>query len=485
MRRRYDKQGVLALMPSAFFDLFLEIEETPRNEVRGDCEIVTVRGPLEHHDGWWCDSYESIADRVDVACQGPASTILLRIDSPGGELFGCFDAARSIRARAAAAGKRLIAYVEGCACSAAYALACAAESIVASQTSLIGSIGVLMTRVDVSSADAQRGMRYALVASGKRKVDGNPHAVLSDAELAAMQAQVDQLGALFFELVATLRGKDAAAIAALEAAVLPAAAAVEAGLADRVSSLDDLLATLAGGGAMEEQDKKEEAKEPEAGAAEDLDEARAALERVAEGEGEEAEKARKALRILNGESGEEADDAEETDTAAAASTSAPAARRGASSVSASTAGDLAARVNELSRSVAELRAQKDNLERDQLLAARPDLAKDLVAYLRTKPLAEVRPIVEKIPKPTTAAASRASTAVVPATRGKGEGGPTVDGKATAESPHASALDEAFGLSDEGGGVKRTGNALVFRAPAAVRSQTTSNTVPRTEKGAAK
>lgn len=457
MRRRYDKAGILALYPQAFFDLFIEVEDYS-NEVRGDVEIVSIRGPLEHHEGWWCDSYEAIADRVAAACEGTASTIVLRVDSPGGELFGCFDTARAIRKRCADAGKRLIAYVEGCACSAGYALACAAEQIVTSETAFLGSIGVMITRVDVTAADTARGIGYAMVASGARKLDGNPHVELSPGELATMQAQCDSLAELFFELVAGLRGVDAKAIAALNAGVFHGAAAVRAGLADRVASFDEVIAALANGGSMADEkrdDEDDRREEPEA-SQEDIDTAREALERAA-ADGDE--RAQRALDILNGEEEGEGEGDSGGESASSARTP-PAAVRAPASVSAETAGDLGAQIASLSQRVDALTAEKDGIERDRLLDARADVGRPLIELLRRKPLAEVREILDRIPKPGK---KPAATAIVPHTRGEGETDTSSNG-ATARSPEAAQLDRAFGLTADQGGVKRKGHTLQFEIP---------------------
>jgi ClpP class serine protease len=487
MRRRYDRQGILALYPQAFFDLFVEVD-SPTNETVGECAIVAIRGPLEHHDGWWADSYEAILDRVTAACASSSSTIVLKIDSPGGELFGCFDAARTIRSRCKAAGKRLVAYVEGCACSAAYALACAAEQIVTSDTAFTGSIGVLITRVDVSARDDAMGTRFALVASGKRKIDGHPHASLTEGELTAMQAQCDSLASLFFELVASLRGIDAEAIAALEAGVFHGAAAVEAGLADRVQSFDEMLAAIASGEgdpmAGEDKDKESDDETPKASA--EVDEARALLEKAAEGEGPEAERARAALKALDagGDDDEEEDDESDAAASASRSSAAPSARRGAPRVDASSAIDLAKTVDRLSKDMASIKAEKEGLERATLLAGRPDLGKDLVAQLQTMPLADARKIVDAIPKPDAPAPRKpAATATVPSTRGSGQG----DAPRAEPSAATSELDRAFGLSNGQTGVRREGNAMIFETTprtTAARKPAAPATAPEPAKGPA-
>lgn len=466
MRRRYDKQGILALRPEAFFDLFIEPDE-PSNETIGDCEVVAIRGPLEHHDDWWCDSYEAILDRVTAACESTSSTIVLKIDSPGGELFGCFDAARTIRNRVKAAGKKLVTYVDGCACSAGYALACAAERIYTSSTAFTGSIGIMITRADLTTRDTAMGVQFAMVASGKRKLDGNPHTSITEAEMTAMQSQCDSLAELFFELVASLRGVNADAIRSLEASVFHGAAAVEHGLADQVASFDEMLAQLAKGDTMPpEDDKPDDKKEddkPEASAA-DVDEARTALERAA-ADGDE--RAQRALDVLNGDEGGEGEGEgdEEARSSASSARRAPAARNAAPRVSADSAAGLARTVSALSRDVAQLKGEKDAAERSAMLASRPDLGTELAAHLATMPYKDAKAIVDRMPKPDAPPKKKAtSTAVVaPTVRGatEGEGGSS----GVVASAATEALDKAFGITGPQSGVRREGNSLLFSAPA--------------------
>src|SRR5690606_4935218 len=127
--------------------------------------------------------------------------VILVIDSPGGLAQHCFEPSRALRAKCSAAGVPLFAFVDGSACSAAYALACAAERIAVTPTGLVGSIGVFETLHDQSAADTAMGLAYRVVTSGSRKTDGNPHVPISDGAVSAAQAAVDQLAGLFFSLV--------------------------------------------------------------------------------------------------------------------------------------------------------------------------------------------------------------------------------------------------------------------------------------------
>jgi len=209
----------------------------------GDVAVVDVSGPLAQR-AWSCwmfrgDGYDAIQQRVGAALDDPgARAVVLRLDSPGGEVAGCFEAVRSIRAAASRAGKPVVAYVDEMACSAAYALACAASEIVAPDTGLVGSIGVIMTVESYAEQLAAEGVSIALITSGAAKADGHPAVALSDDARARLQADVDQLAQVFAAEVAAGRpALDAKAALGLDARVLIGGAAVAAGLADHVGPL--------------------------------------------------------------------------------------------------------------------------------------------------------------------------------------------------------------------------------------------------------
>jgi ClpP class serine protease len=452
-QHRFQRSGNLALDPSAFFFLFAEREEL-ENERVGDVEIITVCGPLTHHGEGWFDSYDEILGRVDAACAGTAATICLKLDSPGGDLSGCFEASRAVRARCKAAGKRLVSYVEGNACSGGYALACAAETIYVAPTAIVGSIGVLNTRVDATANDAAYGIRFSLVGSGKYKADGHPHQRLSDSEVERTQAVINSLAAVFFELVAEQRGIDAGAVGALEAGIFHGESAIGAGLVDQVMSFDVMLAALAGDGetpmsGVNKVEATEEEETPKAG--KDLDDARAALQKAAEGEGDDAERARRALAALDGKSDDDEEEEERGEDAAAST-----------AVSSQTAGEMGTTITTLSTRLAKLESQNEALSRREFLASRPDLAPSLVKVLETKPLTEVRAIVNAMPKPK--AGELAATATVPSTRGAGQTSPAISasgGTPSSDSRDSSWLDKQMGLSVEQSGVEHAEHALRF------------------------
>ena len=114
-----------------------------------------------------------------------------------------------------------------------------------SQTGGVGSIGVIALHVDQSVKDAKVGISYTAVYAGGHKNDFSPHEPLSPQASTVLQTEVDRLYDLFVHQVATMRGLDADAVRATEAAVFNGDQAVAAGLADAVLPLDQVLTEFA------------------------------------------------------------------------------------------------------------------------------------------------------------------------------------------------------------------------------------------------
>lgn len=208
----------------------------------GDVAVVSVDGPLMQRGGYWWDGHDAVAERVKAALAEPrARAVVMKLNSPGGIAAGCFAAAQVIRAAAQACGKPLVAYADEMACSAAYALACAATRIYLPPSGEVGSIGVLSAVVSMKRGLEAEGVDVAVIRSGAMKALGHPADPLSDAAIAREQADVDALAQQFFALVSSARGLSVEAIAALQGDTRMGPAAVAAGLADGVMTFDEAL----------------------------------------------------------------------------------------------------------------------------------------------------------------------------------------------------------------------------------------------------
>ena len=186
-------------------------------------------------------------------------SILLDIDSPGGEVSGLFGLVDTIyQARSI---KPIYAMVNESAYSAAYAIASAAEAVFIPPTGGAGSIGVIMIHLDQSKFDEKIGAKYSIIYSGERKKDFTSHEPLSKDVLAIGQGIVDDLRTVFVDSVARNRGLSAQVVRGTEAGSYQGQAAVDIGLADEVMSYSQLIENITksnrkGGKSMSWFDKK-------------------------------------------------------------------------------------------------------------------------------------------------------------------------------------------------------------------------------------
>jgi hypothetical protein len=352
----------------------------------------------------------------------------------------------------------LYAYVDGQACSAAYALACVAERIVIGTTSFAGSIGVALAREDVSARLANNGVRIAVIASGARKLDGNPSQPITDDELRAQQELVDAMAGALFEHVAANRGLAVEAVAAFDAKVFAGKAAIVAGLADEQATLSALLASIATGEiAMTAMEK-----------------ARSALEEASKSDDAEvAGQARKALAAMDEKDKPAAADDEppaddkDKDKPAAEGDEPPAdddkdkpAARGVSSAAFVA---VTQALTESQAKVRKLEAAHASRERTELIASRPDLPAELVATFERLSLDEIKAIVNAVPK--AAMPLKPVVTTVPVPQGKrADGLPGTPGR-TLPPDQQAKLDARMGLAPAKALVnKRIGNTTFVGVP---------------------
>lgn len=211
--------------------------------------VISAMGGLVHRTRLEADSslligYNDLAaDMEDALAQPEVHAIALVLDSPGGEVSGAFELAERIYA--ARGSKPIVAVADGMAASAAYLAASAADEVVLSATSYVGSIGVVMRHVDFSRALANEGISVSHIFAGDHKVDGNPYQPLPDAVRASLQADIEGLYQMFIQAVAQHRGMTEQAVRDTRASVYRGVAAVAARLADRIGTADAVIAELA------------------------------------------------------------------------------------------------------------------------------------------------------------------------------------------------------------------------------------------------
>ncbi|MEX0396555.1 S49 family peptidase [Providencia rettgeri] len=197
--------------------------------------LVQKLGTLRPYSGM--TGYDGIRRVFLTAMNDPeVKGICLDIDSPGGEVAGCFDLVDLIYAER---GKKPVyAILSENAYSAAYAIASAADKIYVPRTGGVGSVGVIVIHCDWSQHIKDDGLKVSIITYGNRKAESNPYVALSDEAKAAIQHDVDEMGRLFVSTVSRNRGLSETVVRNTQAACYLAAEGVQMGLADVVASPD-------------------------------------------------------------------------------------------------------------------------------------------------------------------------------------------------------------------------------------------------------
>jgi len=216
-------------------------------EIRDGVAVVRVQGMLIDRACWWCENYQDITARTKAAFASPAvRAVVLSFDSPGGMVSGLFDAMRALRAAKASSGKRCVAHTSTGAYSAAYGLASIADEIAVTDIAGVGSIGVIDQLVSRAGELEAAGIDVRVIASGTEKTDGHQAVPISKGAESRKRARVMQLaGVLSAEVTAGRPTLTAAQITELDAGVRYGREAIAAGLADRIATLDEVIAGLA------------------------------------------------------------------------------------------------------------------------------------------------------------------------------------------------------------------------------------------------
>ncbi len=211
--------------------------------------VLPVTGTLVHRLGGMrpfsgMTGYDGIVACLQQAmADSQVRGVLLDIDSPGGQAAGAFDCADMIyRLRQQ---KPVWALCNDTACSAAMLLASACSRRLVTQTSRIGSIGVMMSHVSYAGHLAQAGVDITLIYAGAHKVDGNQFEALPAEVRQDMQQRIDAAHRMFAEKVAMYTGLSVDAVTGTEAAVFEGQSGIEAGLADELINASDAISVMA------------------------------------------------------------------------------------------------------------------------------------------------------------------------------------------------------------------------------------------------
>lgn len=224
-------------------------------DAAGGVAIVGVRGPLEKRGSWLLSafggsSYLSVRASLNAAMDDKSvEEIMLLVDSPGGSVDGLADLGDFLRD--ARGRKSVTSFIDGMGASAGYYLAAQGSEVVASRTSLVGSIGTIATLYDLSEQFKKAGIEPVVITTGPLKGTGVPGAEVTDEQKKELQDIVD----FYFDdfKAAVLAGRDgrgglnAKTLKPLATGgVWDAPEAMKLGLVDRLGTFEETVAGLQG-----------------------------------------------------------------------------------------------------------------------------------------------------------------------------------------------------------------------------------------------
>jgi len=145
---------------------------------------------------------ETIAQQLDEAARDPSVVaVILRVDSPGGGVVPSDEIYRAVQ-RVRAAGKPVVASMGDLAASGGYYVSAGADYIVANPHTTTGSIGVIMTVLNLEGLYEKLGVEQEVIKSSRLKDLGSPARPLTEEERAILQGLVDEAYEAFIQVVA-------------------------------------------------------------------------------------------------------------------------------------------------------------------------------------------------------------------------------------------------------------------------------------------
>lgn len=213
---------------------------------------ISIDGTLVHKLGGvspWSGmvGYDCLEKIVTDAMENKeVGAILLDIDSPGGEVAGCFEFARKLRGMGSkAGGKPIVAFANEMACSAAYAIASSCDAVMTTETGITGSIGVWTMIVDMTKGLSKNGIEVTMIRAGERKARGGPYEVADEKTYDKLQSWVEGTWQIFAGHVAANRPISKEAVLSLEGDWFTGNDALDLGLVDAVDTPEAIFEAVA------------------------------------------------------------------------------------------------------------------------------------------------------------------------------------------------------------------------------------------------
>ncbi|GAA0244592.1 signal peptide peptidase SppA [Haladaptatus pallidirubidus] len=207
-----------------------------------DVAEVAVSGPISRDGRGGVPSRsgtpaDAIVEQIEKADEDSnAQALLLRLNTPGGEVVPSED----IRLAAERFEGPTVAYATDVCASGGYWIASGCDEMFARDASLVGSIGVIGSRVNAADLADRLGLSYERFAAGKYKDAGVSLKEIGEDEREYLQGLIDGLYDDFVRRVTAGRDLDAETVRETEARVYLGDEAHDLGLVDELGTREDV-----------------------------------------------------------------------------------------------------------------------------------------------------------------------------------------------------------------------------------------------------
>lgn len=200
--------------------------------------VLYANGDIDGNSDSSMDSEEIVKELNKLAKNDKVKAVVLRVNSPGGSAFGSeqmWYAAQQLKSK-----KPLIVSMGAYAASGGYYMSCMADTIVAENTTLTGSIGIFGMMPDIQGLTDKLGLDVDIVKTHNYSDLGNVFRPMTQNEKNLMQNQVNRGYDLFVKRCADGRGIPENRIREIaEGRVWLGKDALNLGLVDVIGGLDE------------------------------------------------------------------------------------------------------------------------------------------------------------------------------------------------------------------------------------------------------
>jgi len=194
-------------------------------------------------------AFDEIEDREDL------DRMMMVFDSPGGSVKGLTNTAKKVRDM----DTKTVAFAEGLMASAAYFVGSAADEVIASPDSMVGSIGSVATIKSQAEALEEEGIEVEVVRSTPKKAKPNPAEPIDEDSVKEVQQLVNSAHKQFVRQVAINLdiSEETVSNTMADGSVISGSEAEDTNFVDKVATIDDVMA---------EFDVSDEEEDPQQGA---------------------------------------------------------------------------------------------------------------------------------------------------------------------------------------------------------------------------